>query len=208
VTLILLTTVIDNVIIIDNDNIINIEKRGIMAKGEADLILHPQRYRILQTLLGRQMSTQQIADHMPDIPQSSIYRHLKTLLEAGLVQVAETNRIKGIEEKTYTVGEIPTIRGDELSHYTRAEHQRFFGAYLSYLLKGFSEFIQAVEVVDLQAERAGFSENVFYATTQELDELLEKIKSALQPLHENGKKPERQRQMFSVITFPIERKEK
>lgn len=193
------------VIIINNDNIY-IGKN--MTKVETDLILHPLRFRLLQSLLGKQLTTRQIAEDMPGIPVSSIYRHLKTLLDAGLVQVVETNRIKGTEEKIYTVGELPTVAEEDLSGNGGKDRQRYFAAYMSYLLKRFSDFIATDGLQKMEIERAGFTETLFYATPNELDELAVKLNSALQPLLLQEKTSQRQRQLFSVITFPIERKGK
>lgn len=178
-----------------------------MSKPEADLILHPVRYRILQTLLGRQLNTQQIAEENPTVPLSSVYRHLKTLLDAGMVQVADTRLVKGIEEKIYTVGEVPLVTKEDFSAYSKEDHQRFFAAYLSSLLRGFSDYLFAREQIDLDRERIGFTDAVFYATPQELDALGEALAKALEPLRKNPPAPDRQRQMFSIITFPIDTKE-
>ena len=178
-----------------------------MSRPEADLILHPVRYRILQTLLGRELNTRQIAEEIPSTPLSSLYRHLKTLLEAGLVQVVETNMINGIEEKIYTVGEVPLVNKEDFSQYTRAEHQRFFASYLASLLKGFSDYLSSREKVDLDKERIGFTDAIFYATPEELDRIGEVLLQTLEPLRKNKPSENRQRQIFSVITFPIEKKE-
>jgi DNA-binding transcriptional ArsR family regulator len=178
-----------------------------LSRPEADLILHPVRYRILQTLLGRELNTQQIAKEIPSTPISSLYRHLKTLLEAGLVQVVETNLINGIEEKIYTVGEVPSVSKEDFSQYTSEEHRRFFAAYLSSLLRGFSDYLSSREKIDLDEERVGFTDAVFYATTQELDRVGEVLMKSLEPLRKNKPSENRQRQMFSIITFPIEKKE-
>jgi len=179
-----------------------------VTKEEVDLILHPLRYRLLQTLLGKRLTTQQIAQEIHGYPLSSIYRHLKTLLDAGLVQIVETRKVKGVEEKVYTAGEMQLLSGEEFSEYSREDHQRYFAAFLSYLLRRFSDYVSGDAEPDMPAERAGFTEQLFYATPEELDRLGSALRLALEPLLGQEKTPQRQRQLFSVITFPVERKEK
>ncbi len=179
-----------------------------MKKTKADLFLHPVRYRILQTLLKQHLNTQQIAQAMPDVPLSSIYRHLKTLLDAGMVQVVDTNMVKGIEERVYTVGVLPHLGEEEYSQYSKEEHQRFFVAYLSFLLHGFSNFLFSSEKIDLKKEKIGFTDNIFYATPEELDVLGAQLNRLMLMMQENKPGEGRERQLLSIITFPIDRKEK
>lgn len=179
-----------------------------MTKEEVDLILHPLRYRLLQTLQGKRLTTQQIAQEVRGYPVSSIYRHLKTLLDAGMVQIVETRKVKGVEEKVYTSGEVVKMAGKEYSEYSRDDHQRYFASFVSYLLRRFTDYVSEDTELDMLADRTGFTEMLFYATQAELDELGAALNKALVSLAAHEKTPERQRQLFSVITFPVERKEK
>ena len=85
------------VIIIDNDNVINNDHNNdSMTHQKLDLVFHPVRLRLLQVLSNSHLTTQEIADLLPSIPKSSIYRHLKLLLDEGLVRVTDTRPVKGI----------------------------------------------------------------------------------------------------------------
>ena len=170
-----------------------------------DLILHPVRYRILQMLLGRALNTYQIAEEMPGIPLSSLYRHLKLLLEAGLVQVKEARMVNGIEEKIYTVGEAPVIDADEFVRHGAAEHQRFFAAYLSFLLKGYSDYLEGQERPDVEHDRVGYTDAIVYATDEELDAFQTGLNRVLAPLRKNTAEGGRRRQFLSLITFPMDK---
>ena len=54
-----------------------------MPTKAVNLILHPVRLRIIQTLVRRERNTQHIADTLPDVPVSSLYRHIRMLLING-----------------------------------------------------------------------------------------------------------------------------
>ncbi|MCP4428431.1 MAG: helix-turn-helix domain-containing protein, partial [Chloroflexi bacterium] len=85
-----------------------------MGLRKADLIIHPIRFRILQTLAAETLTTQEIAERLPGTPKSSIYRHLKTLLAGEAITVAETRSVKGIQEKVYRLAQRPYLGPDDL----------------------------------------------------------------------------------------------
>ncbi|MFC0558994.1 helix-turn-helix domain-containing protein [Halalkalibacter alkalisediminis] len=75
-----------------------------MKTKKADLMLHPVRMRIIQALLSyEKMTVVQLLEKLEDIPQATMYRHLKQLNDANLIEVIETYRIRGTIEKTYAV---------------------------------------------------------------------------------------------------------
>ena len=70
------------------------------------LVADPTRLAILRVLMNdieftpRVMSAKELAAAL-DEPQTKLYRHLKQLEEAGLIQVAETRLVSGIVEQRY-----------------------------------------------------------------------------------------------------------
>jgi DNA-binding transcriptional ArsR family regulator len=179
-----------------------------MNEKKADLILHPVRYQIMQSLVNRDLTTQEISEDLPGIPTSSIYRHLRILLGAGLVDVADTNQVKGIEEKIYRLSGRPHISQEDMAQYSRDEIKRYFAAYLSFLLSGFSSYVDSSETLDMEGERVGYSDVVIYATSEEFTELGDALNHLFETYAENKPGKGRQRQVISVISFPVERKAK
>lgn len=41
---------------------------------KVDLLLHPVRLRVVQALLGQEMTPQQLVDALGDVPQATLYR--------------------------------------------------------------------------------------------------------------------------------------
>src|SRR4051794_14401118 len=111
-----------------------------MPTPKVELVLHPQRIRILQVLTDGPLTTQEIADRLPDLAKSSIYRHLKTLLDGGLVQVAETRPVKGVEEKVYQVVGRLDLTPEDMASLTPDDHLRYFAAFLGSLLHNFEDY--------------------------------------------------------------------
>ena len=140
-----------NVIIIDN--IINVDiihqgkKMDADLKKKADLLIHPIRLQILQTLTNGSLTTQEISDALPSIPKSSIYRHLRLLLTGGMIKVAETRSVRGIQEKVYRLLQAPHLGPEDVAGLTREDHLGYFTTYTATLLQGFADYLDSISKI-------------------------------------------------------------
>ena len=55
-----------------------------MNERISELVLHPLRMGIIMAIAGRQMTTQQLAAVLGDVPQATLYRHINRLSEGGV----------------------------------------------------------------------------------------------------------------------------
>lgn len=68
----------------------------------AKIVMNPVRMRIAQyLLLHEQGTTVQIGEELSDVPKASLYRHMRILEDAGLIQVVQENKKRGTVEKVY-----------------------------------------------------------------------------------------------------------
>ena len=64
-----------------------------------EIVMNPARQRIFQYLLIHETGTvKEMRKALPDIPSASLYRHVKILLDNGILTVVEENRIRGTVE--------------------------------------------------------------------------------------------------------------
>jgi DNA-binding transcriptional ArsR family regulator len=92
-----------SIIIIDNvTNNDNTLRRGHLLM-RVDLLIHPIRLRIIQALGQDRLTTQELAERLPEVPLSSLYRHLQLLRRGDVLDVVEERLVNGIEEKVYAV---------------------------------------------------------------------------------------------------------
>ncbi|HSM56644.1 MAG TPA: helix-turn-helix domain-containing protein [Candidatus Sulfomarinibacteraceae bacterium] len=175
--------------------------------AKADLIIHPVRLRILQTLLGEELTTQEIARRLPDVPESTLYRHLRLLLDGGLLEVAQARLVHGIQEKVYALAETPNLGPDDIGSLPAEEHFRYFTTYVLVLLQEFAGFLSSVAdeqgVVDLGSEYAGFRDVSFYASIEELDQFQAALQEAVLPLLNNRPAAHRRRYRLATIAHPV-----
>jgi DNA-binding transcriptional ArsR family regulator len=83
------------------------------------LVADPTRLAILRVLMNdieftpRVMSAKELAAELEQ-PQTKLYRHLKQLEDAGLIQVAETRLVSGIVEQRYRAAQMAIGMSPEL----------------------------------------------------------------------------------------------
>ena len=78
-------------------------------KNITDVMLNPIRMRVVQTLAAEQnMTTAEICEKISDIPRTTLYRHIKILLDNDILSVVSEQKIRGSVERTLAlnVGEI------------------------------------------------------------------------------------------------------
>jgi DNA-binding transcriptional ArsR family regulator len=139
--------------------------------AQLKLVNHPVRIRICQALHRAKLSTSQLHALLKDVPKPSLYRHLRLLLANGLIQVAETRLVNGIEEKIYTID-------DDALHITQEDVQREVSAaqlaefaliYSNAASSEFAEHLMRSAPPDLN--QVLFHDYVFYATDEAFAEL-------------------------------------
>ena len=174
-----------------------------MSSEKADLIIHPVRLRIVQVLANRRLTTQEIADALPAVPKSSIYRHMQVLLAAGMVEVAATRPVKGIQERIYQLAQSPHLSAEDIAGLTQDDHLRYFTSYIATLLQGFAEYLEGSPGLDFAADRTGYTEVTFYATNDEFDEFQKTLNQVLLSLLQNDPGDGRLRRKLATITHPL-----
>lgn len=173
-----------------------------------DLILHPVRFRILELFNRDTLTTQDIAERLPDVPKSTIYRQVRILLDAGLIAVDDTRPVRGVLEKTYRLDQPLRLGVEDMAEISPEKHVQYFQTYVMALIRGFSHYVQSSAVdnkVDMAADRTGYSEVIVFATTAELDSAFAAINEALRPLATNPPDDSRHRHKFAIITHPEKR---
>ena len=175
-----------------------------MASNKASLVIHPVRIRILQSLAEGPKTTQDISSLLPDLPVSSLYRHLKILLDGGMIVVDETRLVRGIEEKFYKISRSPHLSAEDVAGIGVDEHLRLFTIYVVTLLQGYSEYLEGASNLDFEEDRVGYSEVILWATNDQLDDFSQKLNEALLPLLNQEKGEGRHRHKFAVITHPMD----
>jgi DNA-binding transcriptional ArsR family regulator len=173
-----------------------------MNKVKEDLLLHPVRLRIILAVAGRQVTAQQLANELPDIPQATLYRHINTLAAGGMLVVVRERRVRNTVEKTYALPDQSLmLTAEDLKDAQPEDYIRLFTQYLGLLLGYYVRYIQKGDV-DLDRDNVLFQMFPAYLSQVEAQELGQALKAALLPYVKNGPSPERQRSIFGLISLP------
>jgi DNA-binding transcriptional ArsR family regulator len=169
-----------------------------------NLILHPVRLRIIQTLVRRERNTQHIAEALPDIPVSSLYRHIRMLLEAGYIEIASTRSVNGIEERTYRISETkpPLLSNEEFRGLSRDELQQAFSMLVGMILTSFNEYLDATPEPDWKRDRLGCAEFTFFATPDEYTTIWKTVWQTLSDAERVPQSPDRLARKIAVASYP------
>ncbi len=168
-----------------------------------ELVLHPVRMRILMALANHQATTGQLAKVMPDVPQATLYRHLRTLLDGGLIEVAAENPVRGTLEKVYTLGkEGGNLSVEALANLSAADHMRLFTGFIAALLSEFSLYIESSPQIDFVADGVGYRRVVIHLNDEEFIRMATDLNRALAPYLTNQPTVDRRRRILSTIVMP------
>ena len=158
--------------------------------------LHPVRMKILSYLFAGSSTPQQIHKDLPEIAPATLYRHIKALLDARLIEVEQENQKRGAIEVTYRLSRAtsqPEPSSDEL--------KKLFNVYLAGMLNSFDRFVGSEQ--QSESNRHGFSKAIFYATPNQLYEFQKKVLEAITPLLKPSSQPHQMAYELSTILLPV-----
>jgi DNA-binding transcriptional ArsR family regulator len=168
-----------------------------------DLVLHPIRMRIIMALAGREMTAQQLAEMLGDVPPATLYRHLNRLAEASVLATAAERRVRGTLEKVYTLSrQIGRVEAQEFAALSRDDHMRYFTTFVATLLDDFSRYVKNADPINFLADGVGYQKFPLELSDEEFTTVAKGINAAIVPHLNNQPAPGRKRRIFATIVMP------
>jgi DNA-binding transcriptional ArsR family regulator len=167
----------------------------------ADLLLHPIRWRIVQRVLGRELTTTELKEDLPDVPATTLYRHVAALIDAGYLTVVRERRVRGTTERTLSLDQttVGRIGEDEARAMTVEQHRQAFLLLLSRLAADFDRLVDRDELYT-RMNQLGYSHLALYVDPADMAKLKEDMDALLAPyLHES---PGKDRIALTTIALP------
>lgn len=164
----------------------------------ADVVLHPVRIRIVQQLGGRSLTTAQLRAALPDVTQATLYRHVATLVESGILAVVEERKVRGAVERTLALGE-------RMAHVDRESLRRVDAsvlrtAFLTFLGEVAGDFDRFLAGDPALRDLSGFSRTALYVSEDDLAGIQAGLAELLSPYFEAQEG--RQRVNLSIVLTP------
>lgn len=174
-----------------------------MGETRGDIILHPIRMRLLTALSGQQLTAQQLARALPDVPQATLYRHINTLVQHEILRVVEERQVRGTVERVYALDDRGARLGpDEVHELTNADHFRFFTAFTTSLLADFARYVGQQPHVDIAADGVSYNKGLLHLTDDELEQVKAGVRGLLMPLLSLGPRPGTRPRIFATALLP------
>jgi len=147
-------------------------------------------------------TTGQLAGVFSQIPQATLYRHMKKMLIDGVIKVVDEVPVRGTVEKVYALDfNFAEINKTVMKTNDGKAYFQMATLYMLGILGEFKEYADR-ENIDLSGDGTGFSHVPIYATTDELVEALEQIRDIIQPLMSNSYEGGRKLRNLCIITTP------
>ncbi|HEX7305524.1 helix-turn-helix domain-containing protein [Lentzea sp.] len=168
-----------------------------------DLLLHPVRLRIVQALLdGHPSTTTQLRQRLPEVAPATMYRHVAVLAEAGVLEVLDEKRVRGIVERTYRLcWDRARLDGAERAAMTPEDHLRAFTAFTGGLLADFGRYVEGGPA-DPAADGVTYQRASLWLTDEEHRELLAELRAAVTARTGGSPGPGRTRRSVSLVAIP------
>jgi DNA-binding transcriptional ArsR family regulator len=177
-----------------------------MKNNLLDLIVHPIRLRIITAMSNDRVTAKDLAEALPDIAQTTLYRHINVLVEGGLLEVVEEIPQRGTVERVLGFKTMPSLTPEHLSGLSKEQIQETFSLILFTLL---NEALNALnhfpegEEIDLLGSGFQFSECQLNLSNEEYQQMNQKILEIMLSAGKNPPSADRKRRIFSYMFIPV-----
>ncbi len=166
-----------------------------------DVLLHPIRWRIVQRVLGREVTTTDLKRDLPDVPATTLYRHVAALIDAGYLTVVRERKIRGTTERTLSLDQTKVGRIDEREAraMTPDQHRQ---AFLMMLTRLAADFDRVVESGDLypRIHQLGYSQLALYLSSDDMAAFRSRFTELVEPYL--AESPGKDRIVLSMFSLP------
>ena len=175
----------------------------IMNTNLLEYFTNPVKVKLISEIEKQKKTTaKQLAKAVPQIPQATLYRYLKKMVDDEIIAVVEENQVRNVKEKVYSVvfdfdAKIKEMVNDKSGKGYLTLFQQFSNG----LIYEFQKYIDDGDI-DILNDGSGFRITPFYATKSELEELAQKINEIVKPYHEQEPTPERKLRNLAIVYTP------
>lgn len=171
---------------------------------KADLLLHPIRMRIVQQLLlAKSLTIAQLVDALGDVPQATVYRHINLLLQADLVEIIDTKKVKGTEERLFSVKQDNLqIPESEIESTSTEDHIRHFTAFHGNLLQLATTYLAEASPTRYKVDGFGYWYTPLHLTDEEFLQFVQSVNNCLEEAIRKQPAPGRSARIFAGMFIP------
>lgn len=168
-----------------------------------ECLTNPLKSKLLTTIKAKERATtKELAEIVSQLPQTTLYRYLKKMVDDGLIKVVEENRIRNVNEKVYGMAidfdaELEMIAKDPSSDAAVVQIRRFANGLVD-------EFERNLPVGEINPLRDGYGFFIapIHVSRDEAVEMINKIIEVIKPYEANELTPDRHLQSWAMVLTP------
>jgi DNA-binding transcriptional ArsR family regulator len=171
-----------------------------------EMLLHPIRLRIVFAISGERVTAKQLAKALPDIPQTTLYRHINVLVDGGVLEVVDEIPQRGTVERVFGFKTQPSLSPEDMRGLSKEEYQQTFTLILSALFQEAMNSLDSFpddEEIDLLGAGYQFSQVQLHLSDEEFETLNSEILDLMIVAGANRPSDERRRRIFSYMFIPM-----
>jgi DNA-binding transcriptional ArsR family regulator len=176
-----------------------------MKKSKAKLLLHPVRMQIVAAIGSQKMTAKDIAASLPDVPQTTLYRHINMLVEGGVLNIVEENQIRGTVERVYAFLSPPSLTPEDLQEMSKQELQSAASIFFSAFISDFNHYLDQYSSdtgIDPIADGVEINKVHLHLSNEEFKTMNQKMQEILHTAMENQPSDVRKKRIFSYFFIP------
>lgn len=167
-----------------------------------ECISSPHKCRLLIEIMKQgEVTAKHLAEKCNDIPQTTLYRHLKRMTLDGVLKVVNEKQIRGTIERTYALAFDPSDPQPMWGQNTGEAYMQMFLQYFLTFAKQFQNYCEKPDI-DIKNDKSGFSLSHIYLSDDELEEVVTSISKILYPLQNNKPMADRKMRTIGLIISP------
>ena len=168
----------------------------------AEILLHPVRLRVAQALIGRELTTRQLAEQLPETAPATLARHVARLREAGIIEVGGERSIRGRTERSYRLVSGAAVLGHEdLRLLTPAQHLAHLQVFLASLVDQAGRYLHS-EGADPSDDGFGYRQVALCLDDEELEHFVWELREVVGRYSALGPAAGRRRRALTTLLVP------
>jgi len=177
-----------------------------MENSLFDLMVHPIRLRIVTAISNDRVTAKELAEALPDIPQTTLYRHINILIEGGLLAVVEEIPQRGTVERVLALKAAPSLSPEDLLGLSKEQLKETFTLIMYNLLNDALNTLNQFPdggPMDILGSGFQFSECQLNLSDEEYNQMNQEILALMLEAGNNKPRSERKRKIFSYMFIPL-----
>lgn len=176
---------------------------SLTKKTAIDVLLHPIRLRIVRAFVGgAELTARDLAQRLDDVPQATLYRHVKQLAEAGALIVTSETPVRGALERTYRLdSNTGKVAPEDIGTIDPETHLKYFSIFLASLLEDFGRYMRADDV-DVVRDDVHYLQVTFNAGSKEFAGFMKELEALIQKFAKHGPARNQVQRTVSIVTLP------